>query len=149
MPEIVATTLNGLGFTAINVNTQYRQATAQERSSEQYGNDRWDFEYRILLKWCDATNENGERVKVNLIIAEQQYSHQDDACEERCHQIWGELKRNADQAKETKTRLSRVYGSAKWATMDELKAGSYLDDFTSGRFIIGKYKGNVSPYPSI
>jgi len=147
MAAIVATTLNGLGYSAINVNTQYRQATARERATEQYGSDRWDFEYRIILTWSDATSGNGEKVRVNLRISEQQYTFQDDACEERCHQIWGELKRNADQAREAKAKPSGIYGSAIWATLDELKTGGYLDEFNSGRFIVGRYDGEIITVP--
>src|SRR5262249_345947 len=118
MPEIVATALNGLGYAAINVNTQYRQATARERATEQYGSDRWDLEYRILLKWRDAMGDGGEKVTVNIVVTENQYSHQDDPCEDRCHQIWQELKRNADHARDATAKPSGIYGSAKWATAD-------------------------------
>jgi type IV secretion system protein VirD4 len=144
MAEIAGTALSGLGYAGINVNTQYRQATARERASEQYGGDRWDFEYRVLLKW-ETAQVGG--VQITIVVSERQYSHQEYVCEERCRDVWQELKRNAEHIAEAKGKPSGLYGSAAWARPDELQAGGYFDPVKSDRFIVGRYGDQIVSVP--
>lgn len=133
-PEIITTALNGLGYGNLNINTQFRQATGRAREIQQYGADRWDFEFRVIVHWQPITRLPGETM-INLEIEEQQFSHQQDNCLKRCNQIWDELKRNSRLIRES---LEESNPNSRWATTDELRDARYLDDITSNRFIVGK-----------
>jgi len=135
IPEIVGATLNALGYTGINVNSQYCQATARERASEQYGGDRWDFDYRVLLKWQP---ESSDDTQIKIFVGERNYSHQQYVCEERCHAIWEELQRTSKQTANAKGKPSGLYGSSAWATAEELRKAGYFEAIDSGRFIVGR-----------
>jgi len=167
--EIVATTLNGLGYQNVHINSQYKQATARERDTEQYGSDRWDFEYRVLIKWQEVTgssNNNREnnaggkddgkdnelppgssRVQMNIFVSERQYLQQEHACEERCRNIWQALKESATQASSAQPQPSATYGSAQWASPDDLRKAWYMGELESGKFIVGRFGGNVISVP--
>lgn len=145
--EIVATSLNGLGYSQININNQYRQATARERASKYYGPDRWDFDFRVVISWQDAPEVADDRVRVNVVVTENQYSHQGDACEERAFDLYNEFKRNAVVAESAKPYESHLYGSARWASLEELEQGGYLDPHDSNRFLIGRFEGREISVP--
>ncbi len=142
-PEIISTALNGLGYGNLNINTQFRQATGRAREIQQYGADRWDFEFRVIVHWQPITRLPGKTM-INLEIEEQQYSHQQDNCLKRCNQIWDELKRNSRLIRES---LEESNASSRWATIDELKGARYLDDITSNRFIVGKIGDQIISIP--
>lgn len=142
-PEIISTALNGLGYANLNINTQYRQATGRAREIKQYGADRWDFEFRVLIHWQPITHLPG-KILINIEIEESQYSHQQDNCLNRCHQILQELKRNSRLNKE---HLESANESSRWATTDELKNAGFLDEITSNRFIVGKTGDQIISIP--
>ncbi|MBZ0186219.1 MAG: type IV secretory system conjugative DNA transfer family protein [Candidatus Obscuribacterales bacterium] len=60
-----------------------------------------------------------------------------------------EIKRNCIQAAESKanSKQSTLYGSARWATRDELFAAGYLAEPDSGRFIVGRTGGELITIP--
>jgi len=66
------------------------------------------------------------------------------ACEERCRQIFQALKDGAQQADEAKPQPSATYGSAQWATPEDLQKAGYMTELESGRFIAGRFgwRGN-------
>lgn len=142
-PEIISTALNGLGYGNLNINTQFRQATGRAREIQQFGADRWDFEFRVIVHWQPITRLPGKTM-INLEIEEQQYSHQEDNCLKRCNQIWDEIKRNSRLIREI---MEQSDASSRWATVDELRDARYLDDLTSNRFIVGKTGDQIISIP--
>lgn len=139
--EIISTALNGLGYTNLNVNTQFRQATGRTKTSEQYGADRWDFEFRVIIRWQPITRLPGKSL-INVEVEEPIFSHQQDNCLKKCHQIWDEIKRNNQLVKENKEDES-----SRWANINELKEAGYLEDVTSNKFIVGKLNDEIISIP--
>lgn len=149
MPEIVSTTFNALAYQSININGRYRQATARQRATEQYGSDRWDFEYQVLVRWQQVDSASGDdpQVSVTITVYEQQYDHQEHECEDRCDLVMQELKQNAFTASSVQSEASTRYGSASWADSDELEAGGYHAEIKSTRLILGLFNGKDVTVP--
>ncbi|MDX2107116.1 MAG: type IV secretory system conjugative DNA transfer family protein [Candidatus Melainabacteria bacterium] len=142
-PEIISTALSGLGYSNLNINTQFRQATGRSKASEQYGADRWDFEFRVLVRWHPITRLPG-RMLINLEVEEQTFSHQQDNCLKRCHQLWDEFKRNSQLNREGNEKNS---DNSRWANLTELKEAGYLEEMTSKKFIVGKMNDQIISIP--
>ena len=148
IPEIVATTLNGQAYSSIHINSRYKQATAREKAIEQYGQDRWDFEFRVFIKWRSIKKEKGtEKSEVTIEVTERQFPHQKHSCMKRCNRLWDELKLNSIDATTSNLEKSELYGSAQWGTYEELEEGGYYDEFNSGRLVLGKYHGKIITVP--
>lgn len=130
--------LDRLGYHVTRASKQLDQIIAVERLDEQIGRDWWRHEYRVLLRWEPG---KADEVLVSIEIEEKRGSGSLYECKDRGHAILSELHKAAARAAqaEKNKQKSTVYGTARWATVQELAAAGYLlSKPDSRRLIVGR-----------
>lgn len=124
VPLIAVNVLERLGYQVRRSSKQLYQLLADEKKDEQYGRDRFRYEWRLVLTWRKA--EDGMLVKVT--ISEHNGSGQKSDCQKRCEAVLHELQEAASRAYEVAQEYepSTVHGAARWGTEQELREHNYI-----------------------
>ncbi len=136
MAELVTTVVSRLGWRVKFVNEKLHQLTAYENKTDRIDQDVWRFEFDLIVKWRKA-NDGAE---VIVTVTEKQMQWTKTQCLKRCEQILEGIENDARELKEAEESSSPsvLYGSARWATLADLKQAGYMangDD--QKRFILG------------
>ncbi len=137
-PILAVNVLDRLGYQVSRASKQLDQILAVERLDEQIGQDWWRHEYRVVLRWQNASMGG---MLVTIEMEEKKGSASQHDCQRRCDKIFLELQKDADRVEHAKVHKekSTVHGAARWGTEQELKAGGYfLAKPDPKRLIIGR-----------
>lgn len=141
-PILAVNVLDRLGYQVARASKQLDQILATERVEEQIGRDWWRHEYRVVLRWRDASSGG---MLVNIELEERKGGATHSECQRRCDRIMLELQSDAERAEEAKKRKekSTVHGAARWGTEQELKERGYFQKAPDPkRLIIGRTQAN-------
>jgi type IV secretion system protein VirD4 len=134
MAELLRTSLAQHGFRIDLVNDEFCELTAQLVKNERVGNTNWNYEYHFLASWEPLTEGVNLLLKMN-----EKKNRKDPKCKTYCDEIMqGVLERAAklQVLEKTQEKPSR-YGTARWATLDDVKEAGYWGGYEdSRRFII-------------
>lgn len=139
--ELLRTSLSRGGWRIELINDDLCELTAQLIKSERNGNTMWNYEYHAAASWEEV--EGG--VSVDLEIREEKNDWTVENCKGFCQDIMQGVVDRAvklEKLSQTQARPSR-YGSARWATIDDIKRAGYwggCDD--SRRFVISPGEDN-------
>src|ERR1700679_1103887 len=132
--ELLRTTLAQHSFRIDLVNDEFCELTAQLVKNERVGNTNWNYEYHFLASWEPLTEGVNLLLKMN-----EKKNKKDSRCKTYCDEIMqGVLERAAklQVLEKTQEKPSR-YGTARWATLDDVKEAGYWGGYEdSRRFII-------------
>ncbi len=134
LPEVILTTVKPLGWKDVFVNERLGEATASYRKIDKRGRDTWRYEFELVVNWRKQTNGTVE-VTVTVTGAAQATNK---LCYEQCYKILEGIKSRAERLKKSdhERKRSDTYGSAKWATDQDLVRAGYIGD-GHDRFILG------------
>jgi type IV secretory pathway TraG/TraD family ATPase VirD4 len=133
--ELLRTSLSRSGWRIELINDDLCELTAQLIKSERNAGTMWNYEYHAAASW--EQSEGG--VTVDLEIREEKNEWTVENCKAFCQDIMqGVVDRAVKLEKLDKTQPKpNRYGSAKWATMEDIKAAGYWGGYDdSRRFII-------------
>lgn len=119
--ELASATANALGWRIKFVDQSLKRLTAQDNKTEVTGRDTWRFEFDLSIRWKKASA--GTEFTVEVI--ERQMAWTEPKCKERCQEIVQGLKEDAALLSSS-NESSDSYGSAKWATFDDLEDAGYV-----------------------
>lgn len=134
LAELLRTTLAQQGFRIDLVNDELCELSAQLIKSERQGNTNWNYEYRVIASWESV--ENG--INVSLKIKESKNSWTVENCKTYCKEIMqGVVDRAArlQTLEKTQPKPSR-YGTAKWATLEDVKQAGYWGGYEDSTRLI-------------
>ncbi len=131
--EIVSTTLNRLGWSRVFVNEKLRQASAEDKESKLIGKDYWRNESYALIRWRKVSD--GIEVEIEVTERQMQWAGY---CKGRLEEIVNGLISDVGQLTEVEqdNEPSDMYGSARWASDEDLEEAGYFGDGHK-RFILG------------
>lgn len=119
-PQLVESTLSRLGCRDFKYNKSFRQITASD--TDRYpGRNNWTIEYDILVRYNKS--EKGTTFDVTVTDSKNQWSQT--FCDKRLDDIVRNLIEDAQIEREESTP-SNAYGSARWATEEDLRKANYL-----------------------
>lgn len=132
--ELLRTTLAEHDFRIGLINDELCELSAQLVKSERNGNTNWNYEYRIIASWEPV--EDG--VNVSLKVKESKNSWTVENCKTYCKEIMqGVVDRAARmQALENTQPKPSRYGTAKWATLDDVKQAGYWGGYENSTRLI-------------
>lgn len=133
-PELVAATVNSLGWKIRHVDPLLKRLTAMENKTDVIGRDSWRFEFDLAVSWKKIAEES---IDIAVSVSERQMQWTLPHCEERCKAIVDGIKLDAKTITSC-DRTSDTYGSAKWDSVDDLDKAGYVatkNDHT--RLILG------------
>ncbi|MFA6556647.1 MAG: type IV secretory system conjugative DNA transfer family protein [Candidatus Obscuribacterales bacterium] len=134
MAELLRTTLAQHSFRIDLVNDEFCELTAQLVKSERLGNTTWNYEYHFLASWEPANEGTTLLLKMN-----EKKNKKDPKCKTYCDEIMQGIldrARKLQTLEKTQPKPSR-YGTARWATLDDVKEAGYWGGYEdSKRFII-------------
>lgn len=118
MPELVATTLERLGYQSIRYAKLRAEFTAVDKNKELIDTDYWQHHYRLRLSWKPSS----EGSFVRLYMEEKDGGATSAECQQRADEIITALQQDAKQAQEVSQwqQPSDIHGSAKWADDEDL-----------------------------
>lgn len=134
MAELLRTSLAEHGFRIDLINDELCELTAQLSKVEREGGTTWNYEYHIYASWTPV--EGGASVFIK--VSEQKNQWTSDACKKYCLEIMqGVLDRAARLAVVQQTQQkSNRFGSARWATAEDIEAAGYRGGHTDSRRLI-------------
>jgi type IV secretion system protein VirD4 len=143
--EAVSTTLNRLGWRIKMCNEKLRQASAHQQWKKTSVQDVWRCEFDAVISWRPVTND----VEVSVTVTESEMQWTRAECVKRCEQIIEGLKNDAAVLSETSGHQSDTYGSARWASDEELQQASYMaNGNSSNKFILGLTGTSIISVPA-
>lgn len=134
--ELATTVVSRLGWRVKFTNQKLKQLSAFDNQTERLGQDVWRFEFDAFVKWRKLS----QGVEVAVTVAEKQMQWTKEHCAKRCSQILEGICNDAQELQniEQEEVPPDMYGSAKWATSDDLVKAGYLDkDHDQRRFVLG------------
>jgi type IV secretory pathway TraG/TraD family ATPase VirD4 len=141
-PVLAVNVLSRLGYDNIpRASKALNQIIAVQRLDEQVGRDMWRHEYRVVVRWRQAS----EGVLVEAAMEETKGGASEAECVARCERLFDELEDDAVRfAEVASSRKPNVtYGSARWGTNAELEAEGYVTKVADPkRFILGRTEDN-------
>jgi len=144
--EVATSSLIALRYTVLEVNNKFNQIVATAKDTQQYGHDVWHFEYRVHVSWALAN----DGLNIAVSVAEPSYPHQAHECQERVNALLARMTQLA-VITANDAPAGTTYGSATWATSEELAQGDYIiasaRDFVGNRFLLGRYNGEELSIP--
>lgn len=145
-PELVAATVNSLGWKIRHVDSLLKRLSAMDNKTDVIGRDSWRFEFDLAVNWKKTTNEN---IDFSVTVSERQTQWALPHCQERCKAIIDCMKSDIQTLSET-NQTSDTYGSAKWDSIDDLIwAGYVVPKAEHTRLILGPaHDGKVISVPS-
>lgn len=134
LAELLRTTLAQQGFRIELINDELCELTAQLVKSERNGNTNWNYEYHVIASW--EPSEDG--VMVCMKVKEAKNSWTVENCKAYCVEIMqGVVDRAAKlQAMEKKQPKPNRYGTARWATLEDVQLAGYWGDFEDSRRLV-------------
>ena len=137
-PVLAVNVLDRLGYHVTRASKQLDQILAVQKLDEQIGDDWWRHEFRIVLRWEEASD--GSQL-VDIEMEETKGSATTHECQDRLDKIFLALQDDAKRVKRAKKRKvkSTVHGAAQWGTEKELRDNGYfLSQPSPKRLIIGR-----------
>lgn len=131
--ELSAATANALGWRIKFVDQSLKRLTASDNKTDVVGRDSWRFEFDLSIRW----KKSGAGTEFSIEVAERNMAWTEPHCKERCQAIVDGLREDAVHLASSNNE-SDSYGSAKWASFDDLEEAGYVvfrGDHT--RLIIG------------
>ncbi len=119
------------------LNPQGQFLSASRRISEPAGRDKFEYDFQASASW----DEDGSGIVIQLSILEESYYQIEDKCQEQWNFIADKTKQLADRYKtKQKNQPKRTtYGSARWATTDDLAKKKMLTNSVApDTLLIGK-----------
>lgn len=141
-PVLAVNVLDRLGYNVTRASKQLDQILAVQKLDEQIGEDWWRHEFRIVLRWEEASD--GSQL-VEIEMEETKGAATTHECQDRLDKIFLALQDDAERVKKAKQRKvkSTIHGAAQWGTEKELEAsGYYLPEANPRRLIIGRDAGS-------
>ena len=134
LAELLRTTLAQQGFRIELINDELCELTAQLVKSERNGNTNWNYEYHVIASW--EPSEDG--VMVCMKVKESKNSWTVENCKAYCVEIMqGVVDRAAKlQVMEKKQPKPNRYGTARWATLEDVQLAGYWGDFEDSRRLV-------------
>ncbi|MCW5824201.1 MAG: type IV secretory system conjugative DNA transfer family protein [Cyanobacteria bacterium TGS_CYA1] len=133
-PELVAATVNSLGWKIRHVDSLLKRLSAMDNKIDVIGRDSWKFEFDLAVSWKKV---KAESVDIAVSVSERQMQWTLPHCEERCRAIVEGIKLDA-KAISLSEQVSDTYGSAKWDSVDDLDRAGYVVSKTDHtRLILG------------
>src|ERR1700679_3066432 len=83
LPILAVNVLDRLGYTVSRASKQLDQALASKRLDEQIGRDWWHSEYKVILRWTEASSG----ILVDVEIQEHKGGGTEAECQQRCDEI--------------------------------------------------------------
>jgi len=132
MAELLRTSLAKLGFRIEFVNDELQEMSAQLNKTERGTAGNWSYEYQAMATWSEA--EEGTTLEVE--ISELKNTWTQPNCNALCNDLLeGVMQRAAKVSQLAKTKSNR-YGSAKWATHEDLVEADYWNHQTDSRRLL-------------
>jgi type IV secretory pathway TraG/TraD family ATPase VirD4 len=141
-PVLAVNVLDRLGYRVSRASKQLDQILAVERVEEQYGRDWWRHEYRVVLRWSQAT---GGGMLVEIEISEHKGGGTIQDCQKRCDQVILKLQDDARRAKHVAASKPKptMHGAASWGDESALRKAGYITKKPeAARLILGKTQQN-------
>lgn len=134
LAELLRTTLAQQGFRIDLVNDELCELSAQLVKSERVGNTNWNYEYRVIASWEPV--EGG--INVSMQVKESKNAWTVENCKTYCKEIMqGVVDRAArlQTLEKTQPKPNR-YGTAKWATLEDVKQAGYWGGYEDSTRLI-------------
>ena len=131
MPELLIVCLTGLGWRPVTVNDRLMQIIATQTKSQ----NPFSYEFFATLSWSKS-HENGTHLSIE--VREERNNWSITHCKSKCAEIKNRIVEasgrlaSAIENQPTQTR----YGSAKWATHDDILAADYWDNVEDSRRMV-------------
>lgn len=138
LPVLAVNALDRLGYIVSRASKQLDQILAVERVDEQIGRDWWRHEYKVVLRWAEAS---ADKMLVEVEICERKGGGTVEDCRQRCKQIILMLQEDAKRALQVSVKKPKsvIHGSATWGTEQDLHNAGYITTKPEAtRLIIGK-----------
>lgn len=119
--ELASATANALGWRIKFVDQSLKRLTALDNKTEVIGRDTWRFEFDLSIRW----KKSASGTEFTVDVTERQMAWTEPKCKERCQEIVQGLKEDAALLSSS-NESSDSYGSAKWATFDDLEDAGYV-----------------------
>jgi len=132
--ELLRTTLAEHDFRIGLINDELCELSAQLVKSERNGNTNWNYEYRVIASW--EAVEDG--VNVSMKVKESKNSWTVENCKTYCKEIMQGVVDRAERLQtleKTQPKPSR-YGTAKWATLEDVKQAGYWGGYEDSTRLI-------------
>jgi type IV secretion system protein VirD4 len=122
--EIAAATLYGLRYVVDDSNTEICQITASAHDTEQHAHDVWRYNFRARITW----NSDDGVTSFKVAVSESNFVWVAVRCQKRCEEILAEITSKASLwlERSSKAKPHNTYGSAAWATRQQLLDAGYL-----------------------
>lgn len=122
--ELAAATVNALGWRIKFVDQSLKRLTASDHKVEVIGRDTWRFEFDLSIRW-KKSDKSGAGTEYSIDVSERQMAWTEPQCKERSKAIVDGLKEDAAQLVSS-NNSSDSYGSANWASFDDLDDAGYV-----------------------
>jgi type IV secretion system protein VirD4 len=116
------------------VNEGLLQITASQNKQERVKGVNWRYDYSAVVSWT----RQGEQVNVTVEVSENQNQWTGDECRKRCQEILVGIEQNAKRLKEVEDSRepSNTYGSARWATQQDIEKADYSGGIEDSRRLV-------------
>jgi len=132
--ELLRTALAQQSFRIDLVNDDLCELTAQLVKSELNGTTLWRYEYHVIASWTPRP----EGVEISIDVQEHKSPHTVKECTDYCLAIMrGVIERAAKlQVLEKTQQKPNKYGSARWATLDDIKKAGYWGGYEDSQRLL-------------
>jgi type IV secretion system protein VirD4 len=132
--ELARTALARQGWRIELINEALLQLTAMQNKQERVKGVNWRYEYDAVVSW----RRQGDQVNVTVEVTERQNQWTADQCKQRCQEILNGIAQNAQvlQDIERDQEPSSTYGSARWATQQDIDRAGYSGGIEDHRRLV-------------
>lgn len=134
--ELATTALTRLGWTIKFVNPGLKQLVAFDNKNERVMGTNWRYTFDAVVRW----HHGNAVVLVEVQVSEKENTWTQEQCEQRCRDILEAIVSDAGllEQVELASEPSTAYGSARWATSEDVEACGYRGGRgDSRRFVLG------------
>lgn len=132
--ELARTALARQGWRIELINEALQQLTASLNKQERVRGTNWRYEFNAVVSW----SRQGEYVNVIAEVTERQNQWTAQECNMRCQEILTVIAQNAEimQDLERNQEPPSTYGSARWATENDIEQADYIGETGDHRRLI-------------
>lgn len=132
--ELIATSLRAGSWQSLNYNDLTREITGEQRKTEKRSGIPWTFDYRVSASWA----KEGEKWRVVVEVHDREIHSMEKDCKQLCFEVIKGVAERAERVKEAlaKAKPKTAYGTARWATAEDVEAAGYAVEGESGNGLI-------------